>query len=267
MIVILISAYNEACALERLLPALPASLHGRDVHPIVISDGSTDETAAVTRAFGVEVFELWPNQGKSAALRAGLENIRARSFECLVLMDADGQHDPVDLPQLTGPVLAGGMDVVCGSRYLGRTGNTGRVPINRYLVRRGIVGVLQRQLGRRVTDPFCGYRCLSQKVALKWTPSGDRYEAELEMLFDAVRHGWAMCEVAVARIYSGDCSKMSATGGPLVGRLRVLWQYATTIARKSQELPSRTPQPAGAPAEPEGTDHGRSPGGVARGVS
>ncbi|CAN5773160.1 hypothetical protein BH23ACT10_BH23ACT10_32160 [soil metagenome] len=235
MISVVIPAFDEAPALARLLPALPERLDGRVVRPVVVNDGSTDGTSELARTHGVPVVDLWPNQGKSAALRAGLAAVRSQPATCVVLMDADGQHDPRALASLVRPVLAGDCDIVCGSRYLSdsRRLNT---PFNRYLVRHLVVRSLHRRLGVRITDPFSGYRCLAASVVRMWEPRGDRYEAELELLFDAVRNGWVVHEVAVARIYTGECSKMGAMGGPLVGRLRVLRQYAATIARKTEEL-------------------------------
>lgn len=231
MIVSLIPAYDQAAALPSLLAALPDRLHGCAVHPLVVSDGSTDDTAAIARAAGAEVIEVETNRGKTAAVRTGLAALQSRPLECVVLMDADGQHDPADLPGLTWPVLSGELDVACGSRWLGTPGR-GHAPLNRYLVRRVVTGVLRRRLGIQVTDPFCGYRCLSRRVVATWRPSSDRYEAELELLFDAVLNGWATGEVPVARIYTGDCSRMHVTGG----RVQVLRQYARTISRKSDEL-------------------------------
>ncbi len=240
MISVVIPAFNEATALVRLLPALPVSLQGRMVRPVVINDGSTDGTPEVARAHGVQVVDLWPNQGKGAALRAGLIAVRSPSVECVVLMDGDGQHHPHDLPLLVAPVLAGECDIACGSRYLTDSGR-GDTPRNRYLVRLVVVRALRKRLGAVVTDPFSGYRCLAPVVAMTWEPQRDRYEAELELLFDAAHNGWSVREVAVTRIYTGQYSKMGATGGPVVGRVRVLQQYAATIARKSDELAGRAP--------------------------
>jgi hypothetical protein len=116
---------------------------------------------------------------------------------------------------------------------------------------------LRTRLGAAVTDPFSGYRCLAPRVAMTWAPHGDRYEAELELLFDAARHGWVLREVPVARIYTGQGSKMGATRWPLVGRLRVLRQYAATIARKSGELAGSGSGQGSEPPTPKGaTDAG-----------
>lgn len=234
MIAILLPAFNEANALERLLPALPDRLGGLDVRALVISDGSTDGTPDVARAHGIAVLELWPNRGKGAALRAGLDAVQVDAPAGVVLMDADGQHDPGQLTRLVEPVLAGDCDIACGSRYLIDSGR-GETPLNRYLVRRVVIWSLRRRLDVRVTDPFCGYRCLAPAVAAIWRPDGDRYQAELELLFDAAAHGWSMWEVAVTRSYVGHFTKMGALSGPMRGRLQVLAQYAATFARRSND--------------------------------
>lgn len=230
MITLLIPAFNEAASLGRLLPELPARLHGRQLQPLVIDDGSVDGTADVARRHGTQVISLSSNSGKGASLRAGLRAIRSRPLDAVVLMDADGQHDPRALGRLVGPVLDGSSDVVCGSRYLLDAARN-ETPLNRYVVRCAVVGYLRRRLRTQLTDPFSGYRCLASDVAARWEPQGDHYEAELELLLAADRNGWVVTEVAVARIYTGDCSKMGAVKGPLLGRLDVLRQYATTMLR------------------------------------
>lgn len=233
MIMLLIPAFNEAASLGRLLPALPTRLHGRQLQPLVIDDGSVDGSVDVARSHGAQVISLSSNSGKGASLRAGLRAIRSRPLDAVVLMDADGQHDPRALGSLVGPVLDGSSDVVCGSRYLLDAARN-ETPLNRYVVRCAVVGYLRRRLRTQLTDPFSGYRCLASDVAARWEPQGDRYEAELELLLAADRNGWVVTEVAVARIYTGDCSKMGATKGALLGRLDVLRQYATTMLRDAR---------------------------------
>lgn len=237
MIRLIIPAYNEAGPLQSLLPRLPAELSGHDVRALVVSDGSSDNTSIVARAAGVEVVELETNRGKGTAVSAALAAIVHREHEIVVFMDADGQHDPGDLANLIGPLLVDEADIAIGSRYAidERRGNT---PLNRYLVRCLTVAVLQQILGTRYTDPYCGFRAFQTAALNQVEFCGSRYEGELEILFDAHRCGLRVVEVPIKKIYGPGTSKMSADGGRLLGRLRVIRQYARTTIRKRRELRS-----------------------------
>lgn len=242
MISLIIPAFNEAEALQTLLPRLPAAVHGLPIHPLLVSDGSTDQTAAVATRYQVPVLALSQNRGKGAAIRAALDATVDRAFDAVVFMDADGQHRPEDLPRLIGPLLAGEADLVLGSRYVDDEGRR-NTPLNRYLVRTGSIVVLDRVLGQRFSDPYCGFRAFTPFALERVNICGQRYEAELEVLFDACRNGLRIVEVPIERIYGTGMSKMAADGGKLIGRLRVLRQYTATIARKTREI-RRQPAPS-----------------------
>ena len=241
MIRLVIPAYNEARALESLLARVPSRLCGHEVQPLVVSDGSTDDTVEVAKSAGMETLALTPNRGKGSAVRTALSEIEAHDWDVVVLMDADGQHDPGDLDGLVFPLLTGEVDIVLGSRYVADE-RRGTTPWNRYAVRWTTVAILNRILGRRYTDPYCGFRAFTKSALEQVEFCGDRYEGELEVLFDAARCGISVAEVPINKIYGSGMSKMSADGGRLLGRLRVIGQYLRTISRKTRELRAKPPQ-------------------------
>ncbi len=243
MIRLVIPAFDEAMALETLLPRLPTVVADHDIVPLVVSDGSTDATVEVARRFGVPVLDLHPNRGKGTAIRAALEVLEDLAFDFAVFMDADGQHSPEDLPRLVTPLQRGEADIVVGSRYAADT-RRGSTPLNRYIVRSGTIAILSRILGTRFTDPYCGFRAFTRDALDRVELCGARYEGELEVLFDAHRCGLTVVEVAIGRIYGPGTSKMSADGGPMIGRARVIRQYATTIISKTRESRSAADQTA-----------------------
>ncbi|MGO9162526.1 MAG: glycosyltransferase [Streptosporangiaceae bacterium] len=235
MIAVVIPAFNEADKLAPLLPRIPACLSGVPVQVIVVSDGSADGTDAVARDRGAVLVRIPEHRGKGAALRAGLARARELDPSQLVTMDADGQHDPADLERLVRPVMAGECALAVGSRFLSGP-SRGPAPLNRYLVRKALVAALRAALGRTYTDPCCGYRCFSVQALRVIRLQGDHYQSELEELFEAAIHGLSVAEVPVRADYPPGSSKMGARYGRLAGRVWVISQYVSTIARKTREL-------------------------------
>lgn len=230
MVYTIMTAYNEEAALATLLPLVPRRVDGHDMKIIVVDDGSTDATAAVAASHGCSVVRSETNQGKGASLRLGIAQLRDRTFDGVIFMDADGQHDPAHIPQLIKPILDDTADMVVGSRYIA-SGARGKTPWNRYLVRSVTVVVLNRILGTDITDPYSGYRVMNPSMLACLELTGDRYESELEMLFCANRADMRVVERPIRKIYNGATSKMSARRGRILGRVEVVWGYAKTIVR------------------------------------
>ncbi len=235
MILVLVAAFNEELGLAEVIPRVPSSIAGHAVEMLVLSDGSTDRTADVARGFGCRVIEFNDNRGKGAVLKSGLEAIKGESYDALVFMDADGQHDPAQLTEITGPILDGSADLVIGSRYKDGLGRE-HAPWNRYLVRCATHAVLDLVLSPDITDPYCGYRALTQDAARCIELHGDRYESELEMLFCAERGGLRVVEVPIPKLYGPNTSKMGSRYGAAFGRIDVVARYAYTILRETTRL-------------------------------
>ena len=117
-LVIQIPCYNEAESLPATLAALPRQVPGIDrVEWLVVDDGSTDSTAEVARAHGVDhVVRLSSNQGLARAFMAGLEAAVRAGADVIVNTDADNQYDAADIPKLIEPILAGKAEIVVGAR-------------------------------------------------------------------------------------------------------------------------------------------------------
>jgi len=150
---VLIPARDEAATIRSVVAAARKVLPEAAV--LVVDDGSSDATAAEAEAAGAEVVRHTYGAGYGAALHTGFRFARRHGLAPAVQLDADGQHEPADLPRLLEPILAGRADVVVGSRFLGP--HPAWVPLARRI---GIAGVgCLASLGRRHrgTDPTSGF--------------------------------------------------------------------------------------------------------------
>jgi glycosyltransferase involved in cell wall biosynthesis len=158
---VVVPAFNE----EASLPAILAELREKapDIDVVVVDDGSTDSTADRAREAGVPVLVLPVNLGVGAALQTGFRYAIEKNYDVAVQVDADGQHDPADLPALLQPIEDGRAELVIGSRFITGSGEY------RASVARGIGMALFSRLasvavGRRLTDTTSGLRAYDRRV-------------------------------------------------------------------------------------------------------
>lgn len=189
---VIIAARNEA-------PSIAGVVRGCIAHTpalrevLVVDDGSTDATASEARAAGATVLSLERNQGKGAALREGLARARA---ERIVLLDGDGQDRPDEIPLLLD-ALAPEVDMVVGSRFMGRFERGAITPINR-AGNLALTGVLNALFGARITDSQAGFRALRRSAFERMSLEARAYDIETEMLLQALAWG-RVVEVGVTR--------------------------------------------------------------------
>jgi len=156
-IAIVIPAYNESGNIAHVISGLPGDLSGLPVRPIVVDDGSADDTTDRARRAGAAAVRLPMNRGQGAALRTGYRLALATEPRVVVTMDADGQHRADELPRLVDPILAGEADVMNGSRVLGAADPNHAA---RKLGIKVFAWLLSALTASRITDPACGYRAV-----------------------------------------------------------------------------------------------------------
>lgn len=169
---------------------------------IVVDDGSTDATAAAAAGGGGTVERLERNQGKGAALRAGIERALRNGAEALALLDADGQHDPADLPALLAVWDARRPDLVVGSRLH----DPSSIPPVRYWTNYIGSKILSRMTGYELEDSQSGYRLIAAPFARRLALRSRGYAVESEMLIKASHEGAKLEHVPVRTIYNGHSS-------------------------------------------------------------
>ena len=196
---VVIPALNEADNLEGLLPRLKAV--APDAEIIVVSDGSSDHTRAVCERAGVRCIAHPYRLGNGAAVKTGLRAVNGRRT---VLMDADGQHQPEDIPRLL-EALDSGFNVAVGARassananWLRRIGNALYNRLASWIV------------GRPILDLTSGFRAVDTALArecLPLFPNGFSYPATITMAF--FRSGYTVQYVGVDMPSRGGKSHLS----------------------------------------------------------
>lgn len=205
-VVLLIPANNEAETLPGVLAgALP--MVGR---VLVVDDGSDDATAEAARAAGVDVLRLEQRSGKGAALRAGMKALLTDpDIEYLLFMDADGQHDPADIPAMLAALdRRPRPDVVLGCRL--RPETKGSIPRVRYTTNLFGVYVLSRVTGLEVGDSQTGFRLIraDRLRAIELESTG--FEIETEILLKLAARKINLVNVPVSISYDPDRSHYRA---------------------------------------------------------
>jgi dolichol-phosphate mannosyltransferase len=189
-ITVIVPTRNEAA---NLLPVLArARAHADEL--LVIDGHSSDGTRDVAIACGARVI-VDDQQGKGAAIRRGIAEAQG---DILVFLDADGSHDPADIPALVAPLLAGEADHVSGSRMLGGSDEL-HATIHQFVRLFGsqvITLSINYTLGVRLTDCQNGFRAIRRDVAQQLGLKEDITTIEQEMIIKTVRRGFRLREVA-----------------------------------------------------------------------
>ncbi|HSR10246.1 MAG TPA: glycosyltransferase family 2 protein [Thermodesulfobacteriota bacterium] len=196
-----IPAYNAETSLGNVIDRTREHVH----RVIVVNDGSTDSTEDVARGRGVEVVSLSSNKGKGYALRRGFSQALTNGCRAVVTLDADGQHDPEDIPNFLGAHESDCQAILIGTRMA----QADRFPRQRYYSNRTAAFFISKALGQYLEDTQCGFR-LYPAESLRAIPlTTSRFQTETEVLLRAVQRGIRLSSVPVKNIYPNGNSPHS----------------------------------------------------------
>jgi glycosyltransferase involved in cell wall biosynthesis len=188
-----VAAYN-AC--ETIADVVRGARRHLDV-VVVADDGSTDGTGDAARHAGAEVIRVDRNLGKGHALRLLFANARRRGFAAVVALDADGQHDPDDIPSFLRAHREQPDAVITGSR-LGDPDGIPRYRRNSMLVARFFVSLAANQF---IEDTQCGFRLYPLAIIESLGLLTERYVTETEILIKAGDSGRTVRSLPVQALY------------------------------------------------------------------
>jgi glycosyltransferase involved in cell wall biosynthesis len=195
-VLIVLPAWNEQEALPAVLDEIGARLPWADV--LVVNDGSTDRTSEVARRGGAMVLDLPLNLGVGGAMRAGYKFARNERYDVAVQLDADGQHDPAEVPRLLDALGADRADIVIGARFAGTGAYEVRGP--RRWAMRLLSTVISRVARTRLTDTTSGFKASNRRAVELFARE---YPAEylgdtVESLVISARSGLTVRQVGVS---------------------------------------------------------------------
>jgi glycosyltransferase involved in cell wall biosynthesis len=197
-IVALIPAYNAAPFVENVIRTA-----SRSVPVIAVNDGSTDGTLAMMRSTGAHVIDQQPNQGKGTALKRGFRAALDLGVDAVITLDADGQHDPSEIPLFLRAFETTAADLIIGER------NFSGMPLVRRVSNTIGRAAFSWAIGRAVPDNQSGYRLLSRRLIEAVLESGESgFEFEMDMIVICARRGWPIAGVPIRTIYGDEQSNI-----------------------------------------------------------
>lgn len=191
---VVMPAWNESAVIADTVHEVLRETPGVDL--LVIDDGSSDNTAALARQAGATVISLPFNMGVGGALRTGFKYAWRAGYDQAIQVDADGQHDPADIPR----VLAGldRADISIGARFAGEGNYQAKGPRRWAMVL--LAGAMSRAAHTKLTDVTSGFRAANRRAIEQYTR---HYPAEylgdtVDSLMTAIRMGHTVTQVPVS---------------------------------------------------------------------
>jgi len=190
---VVIPAFNEEETVGDVVSGAIEVLNAShiDHEVIVVDDGSADETSAIAKKSGAKVVRNPRNLGHGAALRTGF---RQADGDIIVMLDADEQNDPHDIPKVVSPLLQGKADLVIGSRYMIEQDRG--FGLYRRLLDRLFVTLVRYLVGVKLSDSQSMFRAIRTDLLNQLDIRAD-YRISVEMIVEAQRKGLRIVEVPI----------------------------------------------------------------------
>jgi glycosyltransferase involved in cell wall biosynthesis len=196
----LIPAYREEKHIADVVRRTRAQLD----HVFVVDDGSPDSTAAVARDAGAELLRHDVNRGKGAAIKTGLRELAARGFISILILDADGQHCPEEIPRFLAESNSTGARMILGNRM----SDLRTMPFLRKMTNRCMSWQISRICRQPIPDTQCGFRLIHRDLVPDLLCKSEAFDYETEMLFVISARGVKVAAVPISTVYGDEKSKI-----------------------------------------------------------
>ena len=194
-----IPAFNEEGTIAKVL--VRASHHVDEL--VVVDDGSEDDTGAIAEKLGALVIRHRQNLGKGIALRDCFDWAKKNNVDVVVTLDADGQHDPNEIPSVVRPVLAGDADIAIGYRSSRPPGMTRP----RRVAQKTLDALTGVKDSGALVDSQSGFRAYSKRAVASLEVSEWGMGVESEILLNAKKTGLKICQVPIHMEYAAETKR------------------------------------------------------------
>jgi glycosyltransferase involved in cell wall biosynthesis len=209
-----VPAFNEEGTIAKVVTR--ARRHSDAV--VVVDDGSTDDTALIAKALGAEVVSHMVRMGYGAAIKSCFEAARTMGADVLVTLDADGQHDPDEMPALLAPIRDNLADIVIGSRF-SKAQISAETPRYRAAGVKMLTSLTDRTSNARLTDAQCGFRAYNRSAIERLSLTEQGMGVSAEILMKSFEENLRVLEVPVSLRYG---KLKTSTHNPLYHFLDVI---------------------------------------------
>ncbi len=221
-VLIVIPTFNNAATVREV--AGRALETNRDV--LVVNDGSTDGTAEALAGLPLQLIHHQNNRGKGAAIVSGAEWAFAHGYSHIITLDADGQHDPADVPKFIEKIRQNPGALILGTRNFETTDTPGSSVFGRKFSNFWV----RVSSGAAVADSQSGYRAYPVDVIRRLRCHSLRYNYEVEILVRAVWAGCPLESVPVSVVYDANTIRASHFR-PFVDNARISLTYTRLVLR------------------------------------
>ena len=218
-IIVAMPAYNDEKYIGSLI--LRAKQHADEI--LIVDDGSNDYTAKVAELAGAIVVRHETNQGYGRTIRSILAEARNRDADILVILDADYQHNPDEIPSLVKAVSEGA-DVVIGSREM----RENKIALYRRLGQRVLARLTYIASRTKLSDTESGFRAYSRKALNTLELKETGMSVSSEIVSEAAAKGLKIREIPISVMYTKD----SSTLNPVVHGVGVLNRILVMISER-----------------------------------
>jgi len=218
-IVAVIPAFNEGEKIKDVIVRLNKYVD----RVIVVDDGSTDSTTEIVKSIDQNIIILRHivNLGKGASLKTGCEKALKEGADILIMMDADGQHEPEDIPKFIDKIVKYDFDIIFGARRINKN-----MPLMMLLGNRFLTFATLLLFGINIKDTQSGFKVFKAKILPQIIWQSNRYSADTEIVINTAKAELKFEQIEIETIYSDKHKGTTVFDGIRIFFNLLIWKFS-----------------------------------------